>query len=786
MKLRQKFSLAVIASVLLVLILTALTLYGSRRMLNYKNYQHMQLETKSNLSDLIDYLEQLDNWGFKTSTAYREWEEIVKSLDGNFDYLKNAPVTKDFSDDFKELLLQTGNLWELLKNRFNPVENDLKEIQEKKLPIGVKTHVETNGVRYAVERLPDDETLLEILELVEKIHDQINGIRRCYKSLNQVAIKTSYLMEDVIAVQQKIVTITSISLALLVCILLACLITLMTSKVTKRIIKVRNLSEVLSEKNFTESLKPEGSDEMRSLMTNMNNMVLQVNEFFQMVKNSANKAIASGTLIGESAETIANATNEINSNIENIDAKFSEISNAIERSVNYIAEMDVQVDVLVENNQKQTAAISDSNNSVNEVVTALEKINKMAVERTGNAQEMHNLIEDGDKKISAVCDELRSVTAKLDEVKGVIEIINNVAKKTNLLSMNAAIESAHAGEAGKGFAVVAGEIRGLSDTTAANAEKIENVIKSIVDSVSEANRSSLDASSAYEKVSVHADNVVNSLTEITKGVGLIDEQMHQIKSNTEETAEVAGQITVYCSDIAKKQANISDEVETVNLQFRETMEAISHIKNETGSIVQKMVEVTEISETNNENMADLKNVLAEFKTSSAETKPAVTPKTTSAVHEPPVTPKTTSADTKPPVTPKTTSADTKPPVTPKTTGAVHEPPVTPKTTGVAHDLAVAPKISGVDIKPAVAPKTASADVKPAVTPKTTGADVKPAVTPKTTGADVKPPVTPKITSAVHEPPVAPKTTVADTKPAVKPKTLPKNDVMVEISLDEFL
>ncbi len=772
MKLRQKFSFAVIASVLLVLILTALTLYGSRRILNYKNYQHMQLETKANLSDLIDYLEQLDNWGFKTSTAYREWEEIVKALDGNFDYLKDAPVTREVSDDFRELLLQTGNLWELLKNRFSPVENDLKLIQEKKLPIGVKTHVETSGVRYAVRRLPDDETLQEILELVEKIHDQINGIRRCYKSLNQVVIKTSYLMENIITVQQKIVTITSISLALIVCILLACLITLMTSKVTKRIIKVRNLSEVLSEKNFTESLKPEGSDEMRSLMTNMNNMVLQVNEFFQMVKNSANKAIASGTLIGESAKTIANATNEINSNIENIDAKFSEISNAIERSVNYIAEMDVQIDVLVESNQKQTVSISDSNNSVNEIVSALEKINMMAVERTGNAQEIHNLIEDGDRKVSAVCEVLRNVTAKLDEVKGVIGIINNVAKKTNLLSMNAAIESAHAGEAGKGFAVVAGEIRSLSDMTATNAEKIENVIKSIVDSVSEANRSSLAASSAYEKVSVHADNVVNSLIEITKGVGVIDEQMHQIKSNTEETAEVASQINAYCSDIAKKQANISDEVETVNLQCRETMDAISHIKNETGAIVQKMSEVTEISETNNKNMADLKNVLAEFKTSGADTNLAVTPKTSSADAKLAITPKTTSADAKLAITPKTSSADTKPPVTQKpavvlkTSGADEKLTVTPKTSSADANLAVTPKTSSADAKLAVTPKTSSADTKPAVVLKTSGADEKLTVTPKTTGADTKPPVT--------------------QKPAVKPKTLPKNDAMVEISLDEFL
>ncbi|MEH2471777.1 hypothetical protein V1281_007036 [Nitrobacteraceae bacterium AZCC 2161] len=46
-----------------------------------------------------------------------------------------------------------------------------------------------------------------------------------------------------------------------------------------------------------------------------------------------------------------------------------------------------------------------------------------------------------------------------------MELINGIAKKTNLLALNATIESARAGEAGKGFAVVASEVKSLANQT---------------------------------------------------------------------------------------------------------------------------------------------------------------------------------------------------------------------------------------------------------------------------------------------------------------------------------
>ncbi|MCZ8522629.1 MULTISPECIES: methyl-accepting chemotaxis protein [Paenibacillus] len=65
---------------------------------------------------------------------------------------------------------------------------------------------------------------------------------------------------------------------------------------------------------------------------------------------------------------------------------------------------------------------------------------------------------------------------KTDEV---LAFIRHVAGQTNLLGLNASIESARAGEMGRGFAVVASEIRKLSLDTIDSAEKIQDILSNI-------------------------------------------------------------------------------------------------------------------------------------------------------------------------------------------------------------------------------------------------------------------------------------------------------------------
>mgnify|MGYP003440674505 FL=1 len=387
-------------------------------------------------------------------------------------------------------------------------------------------------------------------------------------------------------------------------------------KVLGKISILQDVTEDLANKDFTVDLEPAGSVEINNLMTNLNQMIGQLNDFFVIVKTTTSKAISSGYSINDSANSTAAATAEIDSHIEKINQQFDTITQIVKDTVAVITEMNIHVDTLVQNNNDQTVAIEDSNNAVNEVVNTLEFINEMANSRSKGAEEMYDLVADGDEKISSTTGILAQITSQLEEIKEVVTIINSVAEQTNLLSMNAAIESAHAGEAGKGFAVVAEEIRTLAEETADNAKRIAKAIGAIVSSVNEANITSSEASVAFSKVSAHSKVVIQSFKDITNGIGKIDSQMHQIKQKSGVTASAADKINSYCSDLANRQKDISDQVDSMNDQFVQAMLAIRQIKQGTENIVERMKVVSSSSKESYKNMTELENVLEGFKTKS--------------------------------------------------------------------------------------------------------------------------------------------------------------------------
>src|SRR6185369_4265270 len=116
------------------------------------------------------------------------------------------------------------------------------------------------------------------------------------------------------------------------------------------------------------------------------------------------------------------------------------------------------------------------------------------------------------------------------EITSIVDTINLIAERTNLLSLNASIEAARAGDAGRGFAVVAEEIRNLADRSAKATADIAVIIRSLQEVAQDAMTASTDGLRVADESNVLAEAGASGLRKILDGVS--------------ETVGLAGQIAV--------------------------------------------------------------------------------------------------------------------------------------------------------------------------------------------------------------------------------------------------
>ena len=93
---------------------------------------------------------------------------------------------------------------------------------------------------------------------------------------------------------------------------------------------------------------------------------------------------------------------------------------------------------------------------------------------------------------------MKEMNQRAGDISSIVDTINLIAERTNLLSFNASIEAARAGDAGRGFAVVAEEIRNLADRAAKATSDISQIIRSLQQVATEAVTSSTEGMKQVE------------------------------------------------------------------------------------------------------------------------------------------------------------------------------------------------------------------------------------------------------------------------------------------------
>jgi len=155
---------------------------------------------------------------------------------------------------------------------------------------------------------------------------------------------------------------------------------------------------------------------------------------------------------------------------------------------------------------------------------------------------IHEAMLNLESSTSAMGGRLDHIAEHADEIGGIIVTIIQIADRTNLLSLNAAIQAEEAGEHGRGFAVVAEEIRHLADQTAEATLQIESLIgemqQAVTDGVGEMQKLSKQVGGDVRTVQATGEQI----GQVIEQVQALPDQFESVRSGMSEQVMAADQI----------------------------------------------------------------------------------------------------------------------------------------------------------------------------------------------------------------------------------------------------